>query len=39
MYDTRVMIVITKNLIKFNKNIFLENNEYKKNKFFNYILV
>ncbi len=30
MYYTRVMIVITKNLIKFNKNIFKENNENKK---------
>jgi hypothetical protein len=27
MYYTRVMIVITKNVIKFNKNIFIENNE------------
>jgi hypothetical protein len=39
MNYTRVMIVITKNLIKFNKNIFIENNENIKNKFFKYILV
>jgi hypothetical protein len=33
MYYTRVMIVITKNLIKFYKNIFIENNENKKINF------